>query len=215
MLERARKTYNNAPDRQENGVWLKSWNITSGNTYHQYRSRAYNVWMSIESRTNGATNGFQDFQTFTDWCQERYGYMRVDPNGRLWSIEKDMLVLGNSCYKPETCMFVPSEVNSILNFAEHKNAGLPFGVHVEPEERKWIYKASCKGGNPVAKRFNCEFEAHLWWLEQKIKICNSRIEKYKEHVVLAGAIERIRNIFEYHQRNKLVLPFSRQDWKLD
>lgn len=155
--------------------------------------------MSIEGRENGSANLFEDFQSFAEWCQGQYGYLKKNPSGKYWHIEKDMRVLGNKSYSPETCMFVPEEVNSLLNFFE-KDSDLYYGVILDTESdiRKKKFKASCKGGRPVSKRFYDPLEGHIWWLSQKISIISDLILKYEEHTVLRESLERIIEIFKYH-----------------
>ena len=41
-------------------------------------------------------------------------------------LDKDILVKGNKIYSPETCCFVPNEINTIFN--KHKNKRCKLGV---------------------------------------------------------------------------------------
>lgn len=169
--------------------------------------------MCINNRKNGSTNGFTDFQNFANWCQTEYGYNNVDTHGKFWSIEKDMILLGNKVYKEDACMFVPAEVNSILN-THQGGSDLPLGVHHEHETeiRKWKYIGSCKGAQPVAARFNCQYEAHMWWLRQKISICEKFIDKHTDHKKLCGALTNIRDVYLYYLANHKILPADVNAW---
>lgn len=47
------------------------------------------------------------FSKFKQWFDEHY----VDG----WDLDKDILVKGNKVYSPQTCCFVPNEINTLLN----------------------------------------------------------------------------------------------------
>lgn len=57
---------------------------------------------------------------FVKWFDENYieGY----------ALDKDILVKGNKIYSPQTCCFVPQEINSILASCNKKNRGKIIGV---------------------------------------------------------------------------------------
>lgn len=46
-----------------------------------------------------------------------------------WELDKDILVKGNKVYSPETCCFVPLEINVLLTKTDRKRGDLPIGVH--------------------------------------------------------------------------------------
>lgn len=46
-----------------------------------------------------------------------------------WEIDKDVLFKGNKLYSPETCCFLPKEVNSFFTIKRRRKKGnLPLGV---------------------------------------------------------------------------------------
>lgn len=59
------------------------------------------------------------FSNFKKWFDENYveGY----------HIDKDLLIKGNKVYSPETCCFLPKEINAIFK-KYRKNNGIPTGV---------------------------------------------------------------------------------------
>lgn len=64
------------------------------------------------------------FQTFADWFEQQ---CREDG----WQLDKDLLVEGNKVYGPETCMFVPQEVNSLFGDCGAARGVFPIGVSRE------------------------------------------------------------------------------------
>lgn len=47
-----------------------------------------------------------------------------------YHLDKDILVKGNKLYSPDTCCFVPTEINTIFTKNNQRRGGLPIGVSV-------------------------------------------------------------------------------------
>ena len=63
------------------------------------------------------------FKAFKMWFDDpANGYMEG------YHLDKDILVLGNQVYSPDTCCFVPNEINALIKKST-KNNGLPMGVY--------------------------------------------------------------------------------------
>jgi hypothetical protein len=58
------------------------------------------------------------FTNFYNWYTKNY----IEG----WCLDKDILVKGNKIYSPQTCCFVPNEINAIFN--KHKNKRCTLGV---------------------------------------------------------------------------------------
>jgi hypothetical protein len=96
--------------------------------------KEYNVWKNIlercyEKRSQidnstymGCSVGceWHNFQNFAQWWEENYV--------RDFHLDKDILIKGNRTYSPETCCFVPQEINNILNKKLKSRGNLPIGV---------------------------------------------------------------------------------------
>lgn len=54
---------------------------------------------------------WHNFQNFGDWFEENYNPKTMEG----WHLDKDILVKENKIYSPETCCFVPQEINSLFN----------------------------------------------------------------------------------------------------
>ena len=63
------------------------------------------------------------FQTFAQWHKEnKKSHMKS------WQLDKDILVKGNKIYSPETCCFVPQEVNTLFVKNNINRGKYPIGV---------------------------------------------------------------------------------------
>ena len=122
----------NAPDFKIDGKWAKY--VPNPLTLTQ----AYQTYNAMVSRTKtggkvqaryptyiGASNGFEDFQTFADWATQQVGYGVPG-----FHLDKDLLVPGNKVYSPETCCFLPGEINNALRRGRSsKKSDCPVGIH--------------------------------------------------------------------------------------
>ena len=53
---------------------------------------------------------WHNFQNFAKWYDEKWKPWM----DKTWNLDKDILVKGNKIYSPETCAFVPQEINNML-----------------------------------------------------------------------------------------------------
>lgn len=175
----------NVPDfTDDEGNWFKSASTVHDGVIYQYRTRSFCVWAGVNSRTMdlaymtnrrpnylGCKNLFSDFNSFTEWCLSQHGYLNREVNGKYWQLDKDMLVLGNKNYGPDTCMFVPCHINNLFQSGISKNStsNLPIGVMVNQQGSGFIaqckvhYKNSARIG-----RFDTPESAHQAWQGAKI-----------------------------------------------
>lgn len=115
---------------------------------------------------------WQSFQNFAKWYGENFR--------EGFDLDKDILVKGNKIYSPETCAFVPREINSLLTKHEAKRGKYPIGV--------------CKVGgkfqaliNINGKRVNLGYfyipkEAFLAYKTAKEKQIKEVAEKHKNQI---------------------------------
>lgn len=77
---------------------------------------------------------FLKFQAFAEWASKQPGSLAD------WQLDKDILILGNKIYGPDTCAFVPPELNKAMRRVATKPNGLPIGVTLSGRGKK--YRAS-------------------------------------------------------------------------
>ena len=106
-------------------------------------TKAHRTWQSMLSRCYsesyrrkftsyiGCTvcNEWLTFSNFKKWFEEHY----VDG----WELDKDILVKGNKVYGPDTCCFVPQELNSVILKSNRSRGEYPIGVSLESKRNKF------------------------------------------------------------------------------
>ena len=119
----------------------------------QVRCPAYRAWTGILTRAysdkyhakrptySGVTvcEDWHSFMSFRHWWLEN----QVDG----WELDKDILY-DDVVYSPETCIFVPSWLNSFTTDSGSSRGELPIGVDFHKQAGK--YRAQC--GHPLAGR---------------------------------------------------------------
>ena len=78
-----------------------------------------------------------DFQSFAKWYEENY-YEIADET---MDLDKDILIKGNKIYSPDTCIFVPQNINKLFIKCDTARGVYPVGVVYNKQIKK--YRASC------------------------------------------------------------------------
>lgn len=100
-------------------------------------SIAFNHWSSMLTRCY-SKDYLEKFVTYQDKsvCEEWLNFQNfaewfyAQPNNdKGWSLDKDILVKGNTVYSPETCIFVPQHINQIIVTNKRHRGKYPIGVY--------------------------------------------------------------------------------------
>lgn len=100
---------------------------------------------------------WKSFMSFHKWASENFK--------QGLELDKDILVKGNKIYSPETCAFVPKQLNYILNsFKSGISGTLPMGVsETNNITNKYRACVSSKGKRRNLGVFPTSQEAHKAW----------------------------------------------------
>lgn len=107
-----------------------------------------------------------NFQTFSEWYYENY----YELPGEIMSLDKDILCKGNKIYSPDTCVFVPTRINSLFTKCDKCRGDLPIGVSYKNKK----YRAYCHVDKKM-KHLGCyntpeeAFQVYKNFKEQYIK----------------------------------------------
>jgi len=151
------------------------------NTWKNMLHRCYANSTSIRNKSYSectVAEEWHNYQNFAKWYKENYdrGYM-VD-----WVLDKDILIKGNKIYSPETCAFVPREINlTFVSCSKTKNDYL-MGVSFHKRDKKFTTKINIDGKQVHLGYFNTEIEAFLAYKTAKEGHVKRLAEKWKDLV---------------------------------
>lgn len=163
-------------------------------TYKQHGVQAFNYWSKMLQRAycpkykedhptyEEATvcDEWHNYQNFADWAVKQIGY-----NEKGFNLDKDRLVKGNKEYSPETCLFLPQELNKIIhgNYGERDS---PVGVSTRDDlNGQWMARLSKHGskqGEMYLGLFPDEESAFAAYKVEKEKYIKERTEFWKDRI---------------------------------
>lgn len=157
----------------------------------------YNRWKHMITRCYSERSlrkdpQYRDVQVCEEWLY--FSNFKVWMEKQDWQgkhLDKDLLGDGK-LYSPDSCVFIPQEINKFLTSQNRKASclGLPVGVC----EHKKINKYGAHVHNPfTGKRehlgvFYCEKEAHKAWHKRKLELSRELCSHFKLSEVLTKAL---------------------------
>ena len=94
-------------------------------------TRAYNPKFKVKNPAYADTTiceAWNNFQNFAKWYYSQKSYDSADESCKPFHLDKDLLVKGNKIYSPETCCFVPQEINALISLNSSIRGDFPIGV---------------------------------------------------------------------------------------
>ena len=126
--------------------------------------RAYNKNYHLKFPTYKDVEVCEDwlnFQNFAEWCETQEFFNAKDCKGKTYQLDKDLLYKGNKTYSPETCCFVPSEINGLLLKNDKDRGEYPIGVHPNKTHTRFRAHVRCFGKLQSLGSFKTPEEAFL------------------------------------------------------
>lgn len=155
--------------------------------------KAYKTWHSMLQRcyeTNTINNlsyknrikvceEWECFQNFVPWFNKNYNFETMNK----WELDKDILCPKCNLYSPETCLFLPREINSRMCKTIQK-----IGQLVGTRETKYFrFQSVALFGDSIRrKNYASAEDAHNSWLEVRKYTFTKLAEKYKDSLDYRG-----------------------------
>jgi hypothetical protein len=162
--------------------WVNGKETPQYRVWNNMIQRCYNLNHLVNSPTykdSTVAEEWHNFQNFAKWCDENYYEVEEEK----MQLDKDILKKGNKIYSPETCIFVPQLINTLLIKSNSIRGTLPIGVYWNKQSKK--YRAACKKGSPKTSYiglFDTPEEAFLSYKEHKERHIKDIAEKYKDKI---------------------------------
>lgn len=95
-----------------------------------------------------------EYQNFAEWFENHeYG-------NRGYELDKDLLIPGNRIYAPDRCVFVPQQLNKLLNGRGAARGQYPQGVSFNRGNSKFVVNINTDGEKKYLGCFDTEIEAY-------------------------------------------------------
>jgi len=155
-------------------------------------TKEYQIWTDIHKRcqSGGAQQkrrptyigcsvhrDFIKFQDFAEWCQTQIGF-----NNDRWALDKDILSPDNKVYGPDTCVFVPPQLNSLLTYKKANQGDCPTGVYYDPRNNNYQSQVNAEGKVKYLGRFETPELAEDAYKLAKTKEIRRRAELIKDQI---------------------------------
>jgi len=118
---------------------------------------------------------WHNFQNFAEWF-----YQQPNSESDGYQLDKDLMYLGNKTYSPDTCCFVPGEINKLL--CDRRNARGVFPQGVSQRGYCYLAKINIEGESNVIGVFDTPEEAYEAYKKEKDKYVKYMADKYKNQI---------------------------------
>ena len=155
-----KSSVNNKPTKE-----YKSWSAMLKRCYSEKELLRRSTYKGVT-----VCKEWHNFQNFAQWFEDNYNPETMEG----WHLDKDILVKGNKVYSPDTCCFVPIEINLLLNKNKTIRGDYLIGVSFDKSCNKFIakFKKSKVKKQKFLGRFNIleeAFQAYKTAKEEYIK----------------------------------------------
>lgn len=115
---------------------------------------------------------WHNFQVFAEWFNKNYKEGFV--------LDKDILVKWNKIYSPETCCFVPAEINNIFTGRKQYRGMYPIGVVFNKSKQKFEASLSVNGKGTYLGSYKTPKEAFQVYKKTKENYIKEVADKWKD-----------------------------------
>lgn len=163
-------------------------------------NREYTLWTNMLTRCYSTTtleNNYTDvfvceewhnFQNFAKWCNSQKGFHLKDENDVFFHLDKDLLNRDCRIYSPETCCFIPRDINVFLTYKKSVRSRYLTGVG-KTKAGKFLSKCRSGGVDNYLGVHSTEQEAYNAYKDFKKSVAKDYANKYEgileDSVILA------------------------------
>ena len=155
-------------------------------------TKEYELWKSLLQRCYSddfkkkrptyigceVSENFKSYEYFYEWCHKQIGF-----SNQGWQLDKDLLIKGNKVYSESTCVFIPSEINSLLIKCTASRGEHLIGVYWSKTANAFASMVSKnKGKQEWLGCFNAEIEAFNAYKTAKESFIKEQADKWKDKI---------------------------------
>lgn len=174
---RTRKKWINPTSKSSGGAlaeYNQWWHIVS-------RCRVGGYYQASNPTYEGCTfaSSWESYDVWVTWARDQVGFLERDAKGALWQIDKDILFKGNKHYSPDTCVFVPREINLFYTERQRFRGDYPKGVYFKKTHQKYVAQVQIgQGSQKHLGVFHTADEAFSSYREAKAEHAKQLAIKY-------------------------------------
>lgn len=139
---------------------------------------------------------WHNFQNFAEWCYSQRTYHLKDIKGRVYQLDKDVLIKGNKIYSPYTCCFIPQEINGLFSKPNKTNKNYPSGIFYHKDRDRFTTKVICRGKVTNLGYFKTAKEAFFSYKKAK-ELCIKQVAEFWKHQIDSNVYSALIN-YEVH-----------------
>lgn len=161
-----------------------------GNYTPTTNTRLYTLWNNVFTRCydeaqlkKGITyigcsvcDEWHNFQNFAEWCEQQPQY-NIESS---WSLDKDIIIKGNKVYSPETCCFVPTELNNLFTLRGNDRGVYPLGVYFNKKSENFVAQVNIDKKRTTLGRYASVEAAFAAYKVAKEKVIKDVANRYKD-----------------------------------
>ena len=156
--------------------------------YHLWKAMLARCYSEVRNKDRSTYEGvtvceeWLNFQNFASWCDGQEFFNAKDDNGKAYHLDKDILVGGNKKYSPETCCFVPPEINSLLLKSGRSRSVLPIGVSANKGNKSFVASIKRPPNKTTLSNFKTVEDAFKAYKKLKESHIKEVADKWKSRV---------------------------------
>ena len=124
------------------------------------------------------SDNFLHYEYFYEWCNSQIGF-----GNEGFELDKDLLIKGNKVYSESTCVFLPSEINSLLVKRTASRGKHLIGVYFNKKSKAFVAMVSRNKGQPeYLGLFKTEIEAFNAYKQAKEAFVKEQANEWKDKI---------------------------------
>jgi hypothetical protein len=166
------KTRENSKHTHQYSIWTNMLNRCYNEKFHKKQHTYIDCTVSDE---------WHNFQNFAKWYDANFYQIQ----GEKMELDKDILIKGNKVYSPETCLFVPQNINKLFLKRDSARGNFPIGVSHEVKTDKYVVTLSnSKGKVYRIGTYDTPEKAFIVYKNDKEKLIKGIAYEYKNQIPL-------------------------------
>ena len=126
----------NEKTKDENGQTIKSYSVWTSMLMRCYSGEYQKKEPTYKDCS--VCKEWHNYSNFKEWFDNNY----YEIENQTMNLDKDILHKGNKTYSPETCVFVPQDINTLFTKSDKARGKYPIGVYKPNDSNKFTARCN-------------------------------------------------------------------------